>query len=119
MSNTNWVLDCSPRYENQEAIGEAIKESILSKKVKREELFIISKLYHTCHRPDLVLPALRESLKELKLDYLDCWMIHAPWSFVPLEDTEVSCTPREDKFGAMVEDIGTDMEHQHAKRFLL
>ena len=31
--------------------------------------------------------------------------MHAPWSFVPLKDDEVSCTPREDKFGAMVEEI--------------
>ena len=32
-------------------------------------------------------------------------MMHAPWSFVPLKDDEVSCTPREDKFGAMVEEV--------------
>ena len=31
--------------------------------------------------------------------------MHAPWSFVPLKDDEVSCTPREDKFGAMVEEV--------------
>ena len=53
----------------------------------------------------MVIRALRDSLEELKLDYLDCWMIHAPWSFVPFEDDVISCKPREDKFGAMVEEI--------------
>ena len=32
-------------------------------------------------------------------------MMHAPWSFVPFEDDSISCKPREDKFGAMVEEI--------------
>ena len=32
-------------------------------------------------------------------------MMHAPWSFVPFKDDEISCKPREDKFGAMVEEI--------------
>ena len=42
------LIDCAPRYENQESIGQAINEAINTEKVKRHELFIISKLYHTC-----------------------------------------------------------------------
>ena len=64
------MIDCAPRYENQEAIGQAINEAIRDGKVKRHELFIISKLYHTCHRPEHVIPAIKATLKELKMDYL-------------------------------------------------
>ena len=64
------LIDCAPRYENQEAIGEGIRESISEGVVKREDVFIISKLYHTCHRTDLVRPALEATLKELNLEYL-------------------------------------------------
>ena len=64
------LIDCAPRYENQEAIGQAINEAIRDEKVKRHELFIISKLYHTCHRPEHVIPAIKATLKELNLDYL-------------------------------------------------
>ena len=64
------LIDCAPRYENQESIGQAINEAINTEKVKRHELFIISKLYHTCHRPEHVIPAIRATLKELNLDYL-------------------------------------------------
>ena len=64
------LIDCAPRYENQEAIGQAIKQAIKDEKVKRHELFIISKLYHTCHRPEHVIPAIKATLKELNLDYL-------------------------------------------------
>ena len=99
------LIDCAPRYENQQAIGEAIKSTIDDKIISREELFVISKLYHTNHRPEQVVPALKQTLAELGLDYIDCWMMHAPWSFVPLKDDEISCTPREDKFGAMVEEV--------------
>ena len=105
LENSYRLIDCAPRYENQRAIGEAIQAAIQAQTVKRDEVFVISKLYHTCHRPELVVSALKETLKELGLEYLDCWMMHAPWSFVPLKDDEISCTPREDKFGAMVEDV--------------
>ena len=52
-----------------------------------------------------ILKCLLVTLAELGLDYVDCWMVHAPWAFVPLEDEVISCRPREDKFGAMVEEV--------------
>lgn len=99
------LVDCAPRYENQVEIGKGIQKCLDNGLVQRADLFIISKLYHTDHRPSHVIPALQQTLEELNVSYLDCWMMHAPWSFVPFKDDEISCKPREDKFGAMVEEI--------------
>ncbi|ESN90241.1 hypothetical protein HELRODRAFT_90848 [Helobdella robusta] len=76
------MIDCAFIYGNEEEIGCAIKHCIDDLQlVSREELFITSKLWNTKHRPDDVQPALRESLKRLKLNYLDLYLIHWPIAF--------------------------------------
>ncbi|KAA6381228.1 MAG: putative Alcohol dehydrogenase [Streblomastix strix] len=54
-----------------------------SKKAKREDLWITSKLWNSEHIPSRVIPALRETLAELGLSYLDLYLIHWPVSFAP------------------------------------
>jgi len=71
-------IDCAHYYENEAEVGAAIKEKIVSGVIKREDLFVTSKLWSTFLRPDLVEPTLKTSLTNLGLDYLDLYLIHWP-----------------------------------------
>ncbi len=71
-------IDCAPIYMNQEAVGRALQDAIQAGDVTREELWITSKLWNTSHAPDAVLPAFESTLKELRLDYLDLYLMHWP-----------------------------------------
>ncbi|KAF9012606.1 NADP-dependent oxidoreductase domain-containing protein [Cyathus striatus] len=75
-------LDLAMVYENQDEVGAALKKVIPSV-VKREELFITSKLWNSSHQPDQVEKELDETLKLLGLDYLDLYLIHWPVAFPP------------------------------------
>nr|XP_014093377.1 aldo-keto reductase family 1 member B1-like [Bactrocera oleae] len=75
------MIDCAHVYENEEAVGKAINKSIEKCIVKREELFIISKLWNTFHEPHLVLSGCQQSLCDLKLSYLNLYIIHWPMGY--------------------------------------
>ncbi|KAH7874220.1 NADP-dependent oxidoreductase domain-containing protein [Lentinula edodes] len=61
-------------YRNEEEVGQALKES----GVKREDVWLTSKLWNTFHAPEDVEPALDDSLQKLGTDYLDLYIIHWP-----------------------------------------
>ncbi|RFS14375.1 aldo/keto reductase [Emticicia sp. C21] len=75
-------FDCAFIYGNEEEIGSAIADAIKTHEVKREDLWITSKLWNNRHRREDVLPAIEASLKNLQLDYLDLYLIHWPVALV-------------------------------------
>jgi len=74
-------IDCAYIYENEEIVGKALKHLFDTGVVKREDLWITSKLWNACHRREQALPAIKESLRLLGLDYLDMYLIHWPVAF--------------------------------------
>ncbi|KAL4224975.1 Alcohol dehydrogenase [NADP(+)] [Mactra antiquata] len=86
------LLDCAPIYRNERAVGSAIKKLIIEGTIQREDIFVCSKLWNSCHRPDLVRDSLKKSLDDLGLKYLDLYIIHWPYAlqeggdFIPTDE---------------------------------
>ncbi|KAL5215325.1 hypothetical protein ABZP36_004477 [Zizania latifolia] len=77
-------FDTAALYGTEAALGEAIAEATRRGLVaSREEVFVTSKLWSTQCHADLVLPSLRESLRNLQMDYVDLYLIHWPISLKP------------------------------------
>jgi diketogulonate reductase-like aldo/keto reductase len=81
-------LDAAERYRNEKEVGEAIQEVFKAGKIKREEVFIATKLWNNNHRPERVKPAFEASLKKLQLDYVDLYLIHTPFAFQPGDEQD-------------------------------
>lgn len=71
-------FDCAAVYGNEPEIGAALQE-LMAQGLPREELWITSKLWNDKHAEADVIPAFRKSLADLRLDYLDLYLVHWPF----------------------------------------
>jgi len=71
-------FDCASVYGNEDRIGVALRE-IMRGGVRREELWIASKLWNDKHGEDDVIASCSQSLDDLQLDYLDAYFVHWPF----------------------------------------
>lgn len=72
-------IDCARVYGNESEIGKVLEEVVRMGIVRRDELWITSKLWNDMHGPGDVLLSLASTLKDLRLDYLDLFLIHWPF----------------------------------------
>ena len=68
-------IDTARVYGNEESVGEALRNSGIS----RSEVFVTSKLPAEIKDPDEALASFETTMAAISLDYLDCYLIHAPW----------------------------------------
>lgn len=76
-------IDTAEMYANEQQVGEAIKSSGL----ERGEIFLATKVLSSNLRQNAILEACDRSLRKLKLDFIDLYLIHSPNSRVPIEET--------------------------------
>jgi diketogulonate reductase-like aldo/keto reductase len=102
-------LDAAERYRNEAEVGAALKELFDDGTVRRDELFVTTKLWNNNHRPERVKSALQASLNRLGLDTVDLYLVHTPFAFKPGDDQD----PR-DPDGAVIYDDGVTLEETWA-----
>jgi diketogulonate reductase-like aldo/keto reductase len=97
-------FDCAERYRNEEQVGIALQEVMATGTIRREDLFITTKLWNTNHRPERVQPAFEASCRRLQVYYIDCYLIHTPFAFQPGENQD----PRDEQ-GNVIYDSGVTL----------
>jgi diketogulonate reductase-like aldo/keto reductase len=97
-------FDCAERYRNEDAIGEAMQEVFKTGAIRREDVFVTTKLWNTNHRPERVKAAFDGSCRRLQIDYVDCYIIHTPFAFQAGDEQD----PRDDR-GQVIYDSGVTL----------
>ena len=81
-------FDCAERYRNEREVGYALQAGLAAGGIRREDIFVTTKLWNSNHRPERVEPAFEASLDRLRLDYLDLYLIHTPFAFQPGDEQD-------------------------------
>jgi diketogulonate reductase-like aldo/keto reductase len=97
-------FDCAERYRNEQAVGDAMQGMFRAGNIRREDVFVTTKLWNNNHRPERVRPAFEASRQHLQVDYVDCYLIHTPFSFQPGNEQD----PRDDH-GQVIYDPGVTL----------
>lgn len=105
-------IDTASVYKNERSVGKAVRES----RIPREDLFITTKLWNKDIRKNRVKEALQRSLDDLKMDYVDLYLVH--W---PVEDRVASIWPEMEELykEGRVKAIGVSNYHIHHLKELL
>ena len=101
-------IDCAAIYGNETGVGQALTNSFNAGAVKRDEVWITSKLWNNAHAPEDVQPTLEKTLSDLNLEYLDLYLMHWPIAykkhvqyhtsaedFIPIDELPISDTWKE------------------------
>ncbi|CAD5222894.1 unnamed protein product [Bursaphelenchus xylophilus] len=80
------LIDTATMYENEEQLGEVLADYFETKKLKRSQVFLVSKLLYYHMTPEWAEKMIKETLKKLKTAYLDLYSIHLPFSLKAVID---------------------------------
>jgi hypothetical protein len=93
----------SPRLRgtlpHEDAVGDAMQAVFKAGAIQREDVFVTTKLWNNNHRPERVKPAFEASRRRLRLDYVDCYLIHTPFAFQPGDEQD----PKDERGRALYE----------------
>ncbi|XP_055377208.1 1,5-anhydro-D-fructose reductase-like [Condylostylus longicornis] len=96
-------IDTAFFYENEGEVGKAVQQKIAENVIKREDIFIVTKLWCTFHEPQRVEYACKKSLENLGLDYIDLYLMHLPVGYVYIDDKTL--LPKDDNNKLMLNDV--------------
>lgn len=71
------MIDCASVYQNEDQIGDVLKRIFNETDIKREELFVTSKVWNDMHKE--VIKSCEKSLRDLQLDYIDLYLVYWPF----------------------------------------
>jgi alcohol dehydrogenase (NADP+) len=80
------LVDCAEQHRNEAQVGAALKQVFAAGQLRRQDVFVTTKLWNSNHRPERVKPAFEASLKRLGLDKIDLYLIQTPFAFEPGAD---------------------------------
>ncbi len=76
------LIDTAQAYGNEAAVGEGVRRAVAAGLVKREDLFLTTKVWFQCFETDACRASLEQSLKDLGVDYIDLVLLHWPYGNV-------------------------------------